>query len=35
MSKRSERLFAALGEIDRQRVDEAAPIGGQTARRKQ
>ena len=35
MSKRSERLFAALGEIDRQRVDEAAPVGEKTARRKQ
>ena len=35
MSKRSERLFAALGEIDRQRVDEAVPVGEKTARKKQ
>lgn len=34
MSKASERLFAALGEIDRQRVDEAAPAGEMTAHRK-
>ena len=35
MSKKSERLFAALGEIDRQRVDEAVPVGEKTARKKQ